>query len=186
STTVSADRVLVATGRRPATSGLGLDTAGVDVDERGYASVDARLRTSNRRVYAAGDITGALPFTHVAGMHGSIAATNALLAPTRSIDHEHIPRVTFTDPEIAHVGLTEQQARQRHGTDVRVRLLEHAHVDRAVTEDATEGFTHVVLDGKGRVLGATIAAPRAGEMIAELTALTARSGRLHDLASVAH
>lgn len=183
---ITVDRVLVATGRSPRTAGLGLDTAGVRLDERGYVVVDAKLRTSNRRVYAAGDVTGTLLFTHVAGMHGSIAATNALLAPTRRIDHERIPWVTFTDPEIAHVGLTEAQARQRHGDAVRIRLQRYEHIDRAIVEDDTDGFTHVVLDSKGRVLGATIVAPRAGEMIAELTALVTRRGRLRDLASVVH
>ncbi len=183
---VDVDRVLVATGRRPRTTGLGLAEAGVRLDERGHVVTDARLRTSNRRVYAAGDVTGNLPFTHVAGMHGSIAATNALLGPVRSIDHERIPWVTFTDPEVAHVGLTEDQARHRHGEAVRIRLLSHDHVDRAIVEDETDGFTHVVLDGKGRVLGATVVAPRAGEMIAELTGLVATRRRLRDLASVVH
>ena len=180
------DQVLVATGRRPRSAGLGLDAAGVRLDERGHVVVDAKLRTSNRRIYAGGDVTGAPAFTHVAGMHGSIAATNALLVPTRRIDHERIPWVTFTDPEIAHVGLTEDQARQRHGNAVRIRQLRHEHVDRAIVEDNVDGFTHVVLDAKGRVLGATIVAPRAGEMIAELTALVARRGRLRDLSSVVH
>lgn len=184
--TIDVDRVLVATGRRPRTDGLGLETAGVCLDERGYVAVDAKLRTSNRRIYAAGDVTGAPAFTHVAGMHGSIATTNALLAPVRRIDHDRIPWVTFTDPEIAHVGLTEDQARHRLGAAVRVRLLRHEHVDRAIVEDDTDGFTHVVLDAKGRVLGATVVAPRAGEMIAELAGLLARGGRLRDLASVVH
>ncbi|MPZ83205.1 MAG: FAD-dependent oxidoreductase [Actinophytocola sp.] len=183
---IDVDRVLVATGRRPRTDGLGLAEAGVRLDERGYVVTDAKLRTGNRRIYAAGDVTGTLPFTHVAGMHGSIAATNALLAPVRRIDHERIPWVTFTDPEIAHVGLTEDQARQRYGDEVRIRLLRHEHVDRAITEGDTDGSTHIVLDAKGLVLGATIVAPRAGEMIAELTALLARGGRLRDLASVVH
>ncbi|MFI5593912.1 dihydrolipoyl dehydrogenase family protein [Amycolatopsis sp. NPDC051758] len=180
------DRVLVATGRRPRTAGLGLDAAGVRLDERGCVVVDTKLRTGNHRIYAGGDVTGAPAFTHVAGMHGSIAATNALLAPVRRIDHDRIPWVTFTDPEIAHVGLTEDQARRRHGDAVRVRLLRYEHVDRAIVEDDTDGFTHVVLDTKGRVLGATVVAPRAGEMIAELTGLVARRGRLRDLTSVVH
>lgn len=119
-------------------------------------------------------------------MHSSIAATNALLAPVRRIDHERIGWVTFTDPEIAHIGLTEDEARRRHGDAIRIRLLRHEHVDRAIVEDATGGFTHAVLDLKGGVLGATIVAPRAGEMIAELAALVARGGRLRDLASVVH
>lgn len=149
-------------------------------------AVDAKLRTSNRRIYAAGDVTGALPFTHVAGMHGHVAATNALLVPSREVDHDRMPWVTFTDPEVAHCGLTEQQARRRHGKNVRVRLLQHDTLDRAVTEDATDGFTHVVLDAKGTVLGATVVAPRAGEMIAELAALVARGGKLRELTPVVH
>ncbi|MDQ0381433.1 dihydrolipoyl dehydrogenase family protein [Amycolatopsis thermophila] len=184
--TIDVDRVLVATRRRPRTDGLGLEQAGVHLDERGHVAVDAKLRTSNHRIYAAGDVTGAPAFTHVAGVHGSMAATNALLAPVRRIDHDKIPWVTFTDPEIAHVGLTEDRARRRHGDAVRVRVLRHENVDRAIVEDDTDGFTHVVLDAKGRVLGATIVAPRAGEMIAELTGLLARGGRLRDLASVIH
>ncbi|SFQ71421.1 Pyruvate/2-oxoglutarate dehydrogenase complex, dihydrolipoamide dehydrogenase (E3) component [Amycolatopsis arida] len=181
-----ADRVLVATGRRPGTAGLDLPSAGVRTGERGHVVVDDRLRTSNPRVLAAGDVTGRLPFTHVAGVHGSVAATNALLGPLRRVDHERIPWVTFTDPEVARVGLTEAQARARHGDRVRVRRVDHADVDRAVTEDATRGSTHVVLDGRGRVLGATVVAPRAGEVIAELTGVLARGGRLRDLAGVTH
>ncbi|MBB2504019.1 FAD-dependent oxidoreductase [Amycolatopsis echigonensis] len=181
-----ADHVLVATGRRPRTSGLALDAAGVAVDERGYVTVDGRLRTSNRRIYAAGDVTGAPAFTHVAGIHGSIAATNALLGPLRRVDHDRMPWVTFTDPEIAHVGLTEDQARRRNGDRVRVRMLRNTEVDRAVTEDDTDGFTQVVLGRGNRVLGATIVAPRAGEMLAELAAVVARGGRLREVSSVVH
>jgi pyruvate/2-oxoglutarate dehydrogenase complex dihydrolipoamide dehydrogenase (E3) component len=184
--TVAADAVLVATGRRPRTAGLDLDLAGVGTDKRGYVVVDRRLRTANPRVYAAGDVTGAPAFTHIAAMHGSIAASNAILAPLRGVDHERMPWVTFTDPEIAHVGLTEAQARDRHGDAIRVRSLPHCRLDRAVTEADTDGFTHVVLDPQGRVLGATIVAPRAGEMITELVELVARRGRLRSLASIVH
>jgi pyruvate/2-oxoglutarate dehydrogenase complex dihydrolipoamide dehydrogenase (E3) component len=181
-----ADRVLVATGRRPRTVGLGLQAAGVELDGRGYVAVDAKLRTSNPRVYAAGDVTGAPAFTHVAGIHGSIAATNAVLGPFRRVNHATMPWVTFTNPEIAHVGLTEAQARQRHGAAVRVRLLPHTHVDRAITEDDTDGFTHVVLGPGRRVLGATIVSPRGGEMLAELGSVVARGGRLREVSSVVH
>ncbi len=184
--TVTADRVLVSTGRHPGTAGLGLDAARVRTDDHGYVKVDTRLRTSNPRIYAAGDVTGGPAFTHVAGVHGSIAATNAVLAPLRKIDHDVMPWVTFTDPEIAHVGLTEAQARDRYGDTVEARLLPNAGLDRAITEDDTDGFTHVVLGRHGRVLGATIVAPRAGEMLAELTGSVANGGRLRDIASVVH
>jgi pyruvate/2-oxoglutarate dehydrogenase complex dihydrolipoamide dehydrogenase (E3) component len=183
--TVEAVRTLVATGRHPR-DGVGLAAAGIRTDQRGYITVDRRLRTSNPRVYAAGDITGGPAFTHVAALHGSVAAGNALLGPLRAVDHDRMPRVTFTDPEIAHVGLTEAQARDRHGDTVRVRSLPHERLDRAVTEDDTDGVTRVVLDAKGRVLGATIVAPRAGELVTELAVLVAHRGRLRDLASVVH
>lgn len=184
--TLHADRLLVATGRVPSTSQLGLTNAGVRVDEHGHVPVDSKLRTSNQRIYACGDVTGMLPFTHVAGMHGSIAATNAVLAPMRRFERDHIPRVTFTDPELAHIGLTQEQARQRHGRGVRVRTVEHEHVDRAITEDAASGYTQVVLGPQGTVLGASIVAPRAGEMIAELVALVANGGKLRDLSGAVH
>ncbi|MFC5062555.1 dihydrolipoyl dehydrogenase family protein [Actinomycetospora atypica] len=187
-TRLPADRVLVALGRRPAVAGLGLDALGVALDDTGHVAVDDRLRTSAPGVFAAGDVVGAVPpggaapFTHVAGVHGSVAATNALLAPLRRVHHAAYPRVTYTEPEVAHVGLTAAEA----GPGARERVLEHAHVDRAVAEDATEGVTRVVLDARGRVLGATIVAPRAAEMLTELTALVARRGRLRDLAGVVH
>ena len=187
-TRLPGDRVLVALGRRPAVAGLGLDALGVALDDTGHVAVDDRLRTTAPGVFAAGDVVGAVPsgaaapFTHVAGVHGSVAATNALLAPLRRVDHGALPRVTYTEPEVAHVGLTAAEA----GPGARERVLEHEHVDRAVAEDATDGVTRVVLDARGRVLGATIVAPRAAEMLSELTALVARHGRLRDLAGVVH
>ena len=184
--TVVAERVLVALGRRPATADLGLDALGVACSGSGHVVVDDRLRTTAPGVFAAGDVVGVLPFTHVAGVHGSVAATNAVLAPLRRADHRAMPRVTYTSPEVARVGLTEAQARAEHGAAVRVRTLDHAHVDRAVVEDETGGLTRVVLDRRGRVLGATVVAPRAGEMISELTALVGRRGRLRELAGVTH
>ena len=183
---VSAQRVLAAVGRRPDVGGLEPGAAGVDVGERGEVRVDERLRTANPRVFAAGDVTGGLALTHVAGVGGSIAATNALLGPWRRWEPRAVPWVTYTDPEVARVGPTEDQARASHGRGVRTRRVAHAEVDRAVIEGATAGFTEVVLDRRGRVLGACVVAPRAGEMLAELTALVARRGRLRDLAGVVH
>lgn len=183
---IEADRVLVTAGRRPRVDGLDPDAAGIRTDSVGYVMVDRRLRTSNSRVYGAGDITGGPAFTHVAAMHGSVAASNALLGPLRAIDHDRMPRVTFTDPEIAQVGLTETEARHRHGDTIRVRSLAHDRLDRAVTEHDTDGFTRIVLDAQGRVLGATIVAPRAGEVITELAVLVSRGERLRELASVVH
>lgn len=162
------DRLLVATGRRPQLGGLGPVAAGVGTDERGSVRTDARLRTSNPRVFAAGDVTGRLPFTHVAGAQAADAVLNALLGLRRRLAYDAVPYAVFTDPEIAQVGPTLEQARQRHGAGVRVRHLPHAELDRAVTEQATGGFTQLVLSPKGTIIGATVVGPRAGEAVVEL------------------
>ena len=173
---VAADAVLVALGRRPDSAGLDLPAAGVSTDERGFVVVDARLRTGNPRVWAAGDVTGHPPFTHVAGMHGSTAAANAVLGLRRSAD-TLVPRVTFTDPEVAAVG-----ARSGHT----VRAHPDTHVDRAVAEGDTAGFSRLVLDRRGRLIGATVVGPRAGECLAELTLAIRRGLRARDLAGTMH
>lgn len=173
---VAADAVLVAVGRRPDSRGLGLDTAGVATDERGFVAVDAHLRTGNARVWAAGDVTGHPQFTHVAGVHGSTAATNAVLGLRRRADLL-VPRVTFTSPEVAAVGAT---------TGHRVRTYRSTWVDRAVAEDETTGFSRLVLDRRGRVIGATVVGPRAGETLAELTLAVRRGLRTRDLAATMH
>ncbi|MGW0732013.1 dihydrolipoyl dehydrogenase family protein [Streptomyces sp. NPDC002851] len=162
------DRLLAVTGRRANTAGLGLEAAGVRLGERGQIETDARLRTTNSRIYAAGDVTGKSAFTHLGGTQGAAAAVEALLGVRRPIAYGAVPWVTFTDPEIARVGLTAAEARTRYGDTVRVRSLDHDRVDRAVTDGRTEGFTSLVLDPRGRIVGATVAAPRAGETIAHL------------------
>lgn len=182
--TVDVDQILVAVGRRPRTDGLGLDAAGVSLDERGYVAVDAQLRTGNPRIFAAGDITGHPQFTHVAGVHGSLAATNAVLGLRRSVDTATIPRVTFTQPEVAAVGLGHDHARTHPG--LTVRTLEHADVDRAIAEQHTAGYSRLVLDAKHRVVGASIVGPRAGESLAELVLATRHGLRTRDLAAASH
>lgn len=178
---VAFDRLLVAVGRRPRTDGLGLEAAGVEVDERGFVVVDDRLTTTNPRIRAAGDLTGHPQHTHVAGSHGSLAASNAVLGLRRSVDRV-VPRITYTQPEVASVGVGTGG-----GTEgVRVVRLDHDHLDRAVTEARTDGFTALALDGRGRIVGATVVAPRAGEMLAELTAAVRRGDRPRDLGATIH
>lgn len=184
--TVEVDRILVATGRRPRSIDLGLTAAGVRCAEQGQIVIDDLMRTSNRRIYAAGDITGTLPFTHVAGVQGGYAATNALLGLRRRIDYAAVPWVTFTDPEVARVGATLAQARQRHGTRARAERLSHDHVDRAITDGRTDGFTQLVSGPGGRLLGATVVSPRAGETIGELAAAIRRGAKVRDVASTVH
>ncbi|MYS23800.1 Pyruvate/2-oxoglutarate dehydrogenase complex, dihydrolipoamide dehydrogenase (E3) component [Streptomyces sp. DvalAA-14] len=164
------DALLAVTGRRPATRGLGLEAAGVELTESGDVRTDGRLRTTNHRIYAAGDVTGRSAFTHLGGTQGGSAATDALLGVRRPIDYRAVPRVTFTDPEIARVGPTAGEAREKYGDTVRVHTLENDRVDRAVADGRTEGFTTLVLGPRGKVVGATVVSPRAGETIAHLAA----------------
>lgn len=171
-TAINAARLLVAVGRRPATTGLDLPGAGIGVDDGGHVRTDDRLATTAPGVYAAGDVTGRMPFTHAAFEMGRIAASNALSRRNRRYRPAATPWVTFTDPEIARVGLTETQAAEHHG---RVAYLPMSEVDRAIAAGDTDGYVKLLAGprpllgntGGGRILGATIVAPRAGEMIAE-------------------
>ena len=169
------DRLLVAVGRTPRTAGLGLGAAGVELDERGHVRVDDHLRTSNPRIWAAGDVTGHPALTHVAGVHGSLVATNAVLGLRRSVDPV-VPRVTFTSPEVGSVGVTTSDG----------PTVVHTEVDRAVAEGATAGFSRLALDGRGRVVGATVVGPRAGETLGELTLAVKQGLRTRDLAGTTH
>ena len=174
-TVVEADRVLVAVGRRPATAGLGLADIGVAVDERGHVRTDATLATSVKGIWAIGDVTGRMPFTHAAARMGFVAARNALARRARRrerFDPTPIPWVTFTAPEVGRVGMTEADASAHGG---RVAYLPLDAVDRAVTSGETCGFVKLIAGprpllrnaGGGRLLGATVVAPTGGELIHE-------------------
>ena len=155
--------LLLAAGRVPRLEGLGLEAAGIASD-RGGVTVDARLRTSNKHVYAAGDIAGGPRFTHVAGYHAGIVIRNALFRIPAKVNYGAIPWVTYCDPELAHVGLTEGDVRSRHG-DVKVLRWPFAENDRARAERRAEGLIKVVTTPKGKVLGASIVGANAGELI---------------------
>ncbi len=155
--------VLIATGRRANVSGLNLEAARIDYSARGI-NVDARLRTSNRRVFAIGDVAGPYQFTHMASYQAGIVIRNMLFRWPAKADYSAVPWVTYTDPELAHVGLTEVLARKA-GIAVRVLRWEMAENDRARAERRTEGRIKVVVSRKGRVLGATIVGMHAGELI---------------------
>ena len=172
---VQASHLLVAAGRRPATSGLGLEAAGIASTPRGI-NVDRGLRTTNRRVYAIGDVAGGAMFTHVASQQASLVVRNALFRLPVSFDPDFIPRVTFTDPELAQVGLTEPEARARH-RGVQVVRWPMRDNDRAQAERDTAGFIKVMTTARGRILGASIVGRAAGEMISMWTqAVVRRSG----------
>lgn len=161
---IQGDALLVAVGRRPNLASLALDRAGIDHSPRGIA-VDDTLHTNLKHIYAAGDCSGGFQFTHYAGFQGAMAVRNMLL-PGRSRGRpQHPPWATFTDPEVAHTGYTEAQARQKFGDKVRISMLPMEQIDRAVTEDSTEGFIKVVQRPNGKPLGATVVGPRAAETL---------------------
>ncbi len=159
------ERVLAATGRRARTRGLGLADADVELDGSGFVRVDSALRSSNPRVFAAGDAAGLPQFVYVAAQSGRVAAQNALGAGA-TLDLAAVPRVTFTEPALAAVGLSESAARERYD-DVRVATLDLADLPRALAAFDTRGRFKIVVNAEGRVLGLHVLAPEAGDMIAE-------------------
>lgn len=155
--------LLVAVGRKSNTDKLNLDAAGIETTSTGI-KVDEGLRTTNRRVYAIGDAAGGLQFTHVAGYHAGIVIRSLLFALPSKARTAHIPWATYTDPELAQVGLTEAQAREQHGDILEVVRFHYNHNDRAIAERKTDGLIKVMVV-KGRPVGASIAGHQAGELI---------------------
>jgi pyruvate/2-oxoglutarate dehydrogenase complex dihydrolipoamide dehydrogenase (E3) component len=182
---IEGDMLLVAAGRRPNVADLGLERAGVEASERGIV-VDDHLRTSARHVYAAGDVVGGHQFTHFAGWQCFQAVRNALLPGSASGHTAVVPWVTFVDPEIARVGATEAEARTRHGEATRVHRWQMSDADRAVCDDETTGFIKLVAHGDGKILGASVVASRAGEMIGELALAMSAGLTLTDLSATIH
>lgn len=191
SQTAAVERLLLAAGRAPADDGLGLAELGVKLDRRGWVVTDARLATSIKGVYAAGDVTGRTALTHAADEMGRLAAANALgRGPRGRFREDWIPQVIFTDPEVARVGPVEAEAPSRS----RVAYLPLAEVDRAVVADRTDGYVKIIAGprpvvrrlGGGRVIGATVVAARAGEMIAEVALAMRTRAFAGRLAQTAH
>src|SRR5713226_4032671 len=162
---IAVDQVLVATGRRPNTAGLGLERAGIELTERGAIKVDEHLRTSNPRVWAAGDVTGHPQFVYVAAYEGNMAARNALEGEELKVDFTSLPRVIFTGPTVAAAGLTDEQANAQ-GIQCECRVLPLSAVPRALVNRDTRGFVKIVAEREtGRIIGATAVADGAGDVI---------------------
>ncbi len=155
--------LLMAVGRKPNIGSLDLAKAGIDATSTGI-TVDASLKTTNRKVYAIGDVAGGLQFTHVAGYHAGVIIRSALFGLPSKASNAHIPWATYTDPEMAQVGMTEAEAQEVHGSKLEVLRFEYAENDRARTERATTGLIKVMVV-KGRPVGASIAGKQAGELI---------------------
>ncbi len=164
---VVVDEILVSSGRVPNVNSLNLEAAGVQYNEKGLL-VNQKLQTSNKRIYGCGDVIGGYQFTHVAGYEAGVVIQNALFFPSAKADYRVIPWATFTEPELARVGLSEKQAKERYGNQFEVLKQEFADVDRAQAEGATEGFAKIITTPKGQILGAHIVGPSAGEIIHEV------------------
>jgi pyruvate/2-oxoglutarate dehydrogenase complex dihydrolipoamide dehydrogenase (E3) component len=161
---IAGSHLLVAAGRKPNIEALGLELAGIAADKRGI-TVDQGLRTTNKKVYAIGDVAGGLQFTHVANYHAGLVIRNALFRLPVKASTAHIPWVTYTDPELAHVGLTEAEAAKHTGSALSVLRWPYHDNDRAQAESETVGLVKVVAGKGGRILGASIVGAKAGELI---------------------
>jgi pyruvate/2-oxoglutarate dehydrogenase complex dihydrolipoamide dehydrogenase (E3) component len=172
--TLNGSHLLVAVGRQPNLNGLDLEQAGIAYTRTGITT-DNRLRSSNRRVFAIGDVSGRQQFTHIAGYHAGIAIRNMLFRLPARIDDSLVPWVTYTDPELAHVGMTMDMATAAGHNPIQL-ITPLAENDRARAERRTEGMIIAVTNKKGRILGASILAPHAGEMIGTwAVAITAKA-----------
>ncbi|MDJ1157698.1 FAD-dependent oxidoreductase [Chelatococcus sp. SYSU_G07232] len=183
---IDGSHLLVAAGRQAVVDGLDLEAAGIATDKGGVIT-DAGLRTTNRRVFAVGDCVGGpfagYRFTHVANYHAGLVVRRALFRRAPNVDYATVPRVTYIDPEVASVGLLEEEARARHGA-IRVLRWPFAENDRAQAERTTRGEVKVIVSRRGRILGCSIAGPRAGELIVPWTLAVARRLSVKDLAGI--
>jgi pyruvate/2-oxoglutarate dehydrogenase complex dihydrolipoamide dehydrogenase (E3) component len=183
---LAVDEILVAAGRVPNVTGFGLEAAGVEYDESHGITVDDRMRTTNRRIFAAGDVASRFKFTHVSDATARIVIRNALFCGRDRMSALTVPWCTYTDPEIGHVGLYEREAHER-GIAVRTFVQDLRDVDRAVVDGETSGLVKVhVREGKDQIIGATVVARHAGEMLSELTLAIARGVGLGAIATVVH
>ncbi len=182
--TLEAEAVLLARGRIPNTATLGLDTIGLEHDGRGIG-VDSRMRTNHRHIYAAGDVTGRYQFTHAAGYEGGIVVSNAIFHLPRKADYTWMPWCTYTDPELASIGMNEKRATEA-GIDYTTWSEEFADNDRAVAEGSDTGRLKMLLDHREKVIGVQIAGARAGELISQWAVVLGGRVRLSTLAGIVH
>ncbi len=183
--TVTADALVVAAGRKANVDSLDLEAAGVDYSAKGI-KVDRKLRTTAGNIYACGDVVGPYQFSHMAEHQARVAAQNALFPLRRRADFRNYVWCTFADPEFAHAGLTESEARERYCDDVRVYRWKFGDIDRAKTEGDEFGFAKFICDRSYRLVGAHILGPRAGELIHEAQIIKTLGIPFHKLDSVIH
>ena len=180
---IAVDEILVATGRRGNIEDLGLEDAGVATRDS-FIEVDRYLQTSQPRVWAIGDVRGGLLFTHVAAYEAVKVVRNMLFPGRSAADYSNIPWSIYSDPEIAHLGLTEPEARERYGRELNVYTADLADVDRAIVDRATAGFVKLLCDRKGRIVGAHVVAAGASALIAQIVLARKKDARIGELAQV--
>ena len=178
---INAENIFVASGRRGNTENLGLEDAGVKV-ERSYVVADKFLQTSVPRIWACGDVHGGMQFTHVAAYEAVKLVRNILFPGKSAIDYSDVPWALYTDPEVAHLGMTESEAREKHGDAVRTYRLDLHDVDRAVVDRTPSGLIKLVCDAKGKILGAHVLASNASTMIEEVVLARRKGMKIGDLA----
>jgi pyruvate/2-oxoglutarate dehydrogenase complex dihydrolipoamide dehydrogenase (E3) component len=181
---VRAETILVATGRRVNLGGLGLDGIGVGLDRRGL-KLDERLRTTQHHIYGAGDVTGVYQFTHAAGYEGGIVLSNAIFHFPRKVNYTYLPWVTYTDPELASIGMNEKSAKAK-GMHYSVWSEAFENNDRGIAEDERTGKIKMLLDEKERPIGIQILGPQAGDLLSEWVAVMNGNVKLSTLAAAVH
>lgn len=180
-----ADQIFVAAGRAPNLEALHLDAAGVEAGPRGV-KIDATLRTTARNIWAAGDAASPYLFTHTANYQGRLDVPNALFPVSRKADYRVVPWTTFLDPEVAHLGQTEAEARAEHGDGVKAFRYAMSDLDRALADGESRGFVKVVTDRSGKILGAHIVGPNGGDLIHELALAMQSGARIGDISQMIH
>jgi len=181
---IKGSHLLVAAGRKPNTDGLDLDRAGVETNKKGII-IDDHLRASNKRVFAIGDIAGGPQFTHIAGYHaGIIIRIICFKMVWAKVDYKALPWVTYTDPELAQVGLTEDEARKKHGDNIKVAEWSFNENDRAIAERMTKGQLKVITEKKGGILGASMVGPHAGELTGLWALAITNNMKMKDITSM--
>lgn len=181
--TIEADEILLAVGRRPNVEGLNLEAAAVDYSERGI-TVDARMRSAKKHIFAVGDVCGPFAFTHMAEYQAGIIISNAVFRFPKKTDYRVVPWVTYTDPELAHVGLTEAQAKAK-GIAPKILRYSFKELDRALTSGETGGLVKMITH-KGKILGASILGPHAGELIHEIVLAMQVGAKIGDISAAIH
>jgi pyruvate/2-oxoglutarate dehydrogenase complex dihydrolipoamide dehydrogenase (E3) component len=180
---ITGDKLLVALGRAPAVKGLGLENAGVQTDKRGYIITDGKLRTNIKNIFACGDCTGPYLFTHTAGYQGSLVVRNLIFPFKAKVNYSALPWVTYTKPEVAHAGLTEQVAVAK-GVFKKMITVGLGAMDRSLTEGEEAGFLKIVISKKNRIAGVTIVAEKAGELLLPSILAIAKKMRLPVFTSI--